>query len=283
MAHSKSPEMYNAVYEALGFPWHYDRMDCTSETEARAVFENGDWLQVNITMPYKPLAYDLATVRTDYARMARGANVLIRMLDGLYADNTDGRGCISYLEQCGCSFEDASVVICGTGPTAQSILYAAARSQAGSLTLLSRTSEKAQAQLRRFNESFASVDPLSARQAGAFFASSYDQAREVIEQADIIIDATSLGMKVGDPAPFDTQLLHAGQTVFDVVYGHGTTTLVDTARKAGCEVYDGEGMLVAQAVQTVYDIQDILHIPLSLDASELFAIMAKAAGFTDHS
>lgn len=60
------------------------------------------------------------------------------------------------------------------------------------------------------------------KQVGFKFG-SYATSRQAIAGADIIIDATPLGMKAGDLAPFDTALLSAGQTVFDVVYGHGET------------------------------------------------------------
>lgn len=60
------------------------------------------------------------------------------------------------------------------------------------------------------------------KQVGFKFG-SYATSRQAIAGADIIIDATPLGMKAGDPAPFDTALLSADQTVFDVVYGHGET------------------------------------------------------------
>ena len=71
------------------------------------------------------------------------------------------------------------------------------------------------------------------KQVGFKFG-SYATSRQAIAGADIIIDATPLGMREGDPAPFDTALLSADQTVFDVVYGHGETALARAARAAGC-------------------------------------------------
>ena len=102
---------------------------------------------------------------------------------------------------------------------------------------------------------------------------------EDLKGADLVIDATPLGMNEGDPTPFDTRCLSPGQTVFDVVYGHGETALLRAAREAGCAAYDGSGMLVAQAVETVRDlaaITGVFSIPAHMD---LFAIMAGAAGF----
>ena len=87
-------------------------------------------------------------------------------------------------------------------------------------------------------------------------------------------------MKAGDPAPFDTALLSAGQTVFDVVYGHGETALARAARAAGCTFLDGAGMLVGQAVVTVGILRDIAgEEALDIPEDELFRLMAQAAEF----
>ena len=87
-------------------------------------------------------------------------------------------------------------------------------------------------------------------------------------------------MREGDPAPFDTSLLSAGQVVFDVVYGHGTTALMSAAREAGCTAYDGAGMLVAQAVVTLNIVSDVVGVEVDLTFDELFDIMARAAAFS---
>ena len=257
--------MHNAAYRALGLDWHYDFADCPAEVEAKAFLERCDWLALNITMPYKPLAFEAATWRSDAACLARGANVLVRRGDELLADNTDGKGCVSYLQRCGVRFEGAKVVVCGTGPTSLAIMNAAEQAGAGRVALLGRDAGKAARALPK-NDS-------------RFVAGSYGESSDLIAEADIIVDATPLGMHEGDPAPFEVSLLSAGQVVFDVVYGHGTTALVAAARDAGCTTYDGAGMLVAQAVETVYDIAGWLDLPVDVASVDLFAVMSQAAGF----
>ena len=278
VAHSKSPVMHNAAYKALGWDWDYGFADCATEDEARAFLAGGDWRALNITMPYKPHALQAADDPTAAAQVAGGANVLIRRADGsLFADNTDGKGCVAYLRRRGVEFANARVVVCGTGPTSISIMHACACADAAEVSLLSRDGLRAACALERYASTCeATVDGLP---AARFAALSYEGAAQVIASADVIVDATSLGMNEGDPAPFDTALLHAGQTVFDVVYGHGETALLHAARAAGCAAYDGAGMLVAQAVETVIDIAAALDgatIPSGLD---LFAVMAETAGF----
>lgn len=294
VAHSKSPAMYNAVYEKLGLSWHYGLMDCETEAEARSFLEKRDFVSINITTPYKPLALEAATARAASARLAKGANVLVRKDDLLIAYNTDGQGCIAYLERCGFDFAGKSVVVCGTGPTSLAILHAAAIAGAAEVVLVGRDKEKAAAVLREYAKEFdllahATIDLPAAKGHHLSFKQAYDHvslkfgsystSTNAISQADLIIDATPLGMKPGDPAPFDTSLLSADQMVFDVVYGHGETALAKAAREAGCTFIDGQGMLVGQAVVTVEIVRDIAGIDVPYSEDELFVIMSQAAGF----
>lgn len=270
VAHSKSPAMHNAAYRALGLDWEYGFADRATQAEARAFLAGGDWRACNVTMPYKPLALEMADEPSVAAQIAGGANVLVRGENGaILADNTDGIGCVSYLQRCGVRFPDARVVVCGTGPTAVSIMYACVRAQTGSIALLSRDAQRAARAVGAY---------AAAGGGGCVEALAYGDASSRIRAADIIVDATSLGMHAGDPSPFDTALLHARHAVFDVVYGHGETALVAAAHAAGCRVFDGSGMLVAQAVETIRDIAaaiDGFAVPEDVD---LFEIMAQAAG-----
>lgn len=115
----------------------------------------------------------------------------------------------------------------------------------------------------------------SARIAGG----SYADSCEYLAACDLVVNATPLGMNAEDPAPFDTSVLRAGQTVFDCVYGHGTTELVRAAREAGCSTSNGASMLVAQAVATVRIVCEAAGVPVGLSDEELFAAMATAADF----
>ncbi|MEY8461456.1 shikimate dehydrogenase [Eggerthellaceae bacterium 24-137] len=296
VGHSKSPAMYNAVYEKAGLHWHYGLMDLPTVDEAEAFLAARDFLSINITTPYKPEALAAADVQAASARLAHGANVLVNKEGALIAYNTDGQGCVAYLERAGIAFKGKSVVVCGTGPTSLSILHAVAQAGPAEVVLVGRDKARAQTVMRAYADELGAligkVVDMPAMKEGhlsfaelykqvAFKFGSYDTSKQAIAAADIIIDATPLGMREGDPAPFDTALLSAGQTVFDVVYGHGETALAHAARAAGCTFLDGAGMLVGQAVVTVGILRDITgEASLDMSEDELFALMANAAGFT---
>ncbi|MEG2530658.1 MAG: shikimate dehydrogenase [Raoultibacter sp.] len=294
IAHSKSPVMHNALYEAVGLDWNYGVMDCATPEEAREFLASRDFLGLNVTMPYKPLAYEVASVKASTAKLARGANVLAVKDDNLLAFNVDGQGFVTYLESTGFSFAGKNVVVCGTGPTSLATLHAAALAGANSITLIGRNKERAERTITAYLTDFGRLSlaamgaPASeahhrsfreAYEEPSFFFGSYQTSTQAITAADLIVDATPCGMHPGDKAPFDTDLLREGHVVFDVVYGHGETALVSAARGAGCQAYDGSGMLVAQAVATAVVLFEVNDVQVSLGTDEMFRIMADAAAF----
>lgn len=295
VAHSKSPAMYNAVYEKLGFPWHYGFADLATHDEARDFLANSDWLSINITTPYKPDAYEAATVKAASAQLAKGVNLLIRKEGQALGFNVDGDGCIRFLEREGVSFSECKAVVCGTGPTATSIVHALASAGAAEVTMLGRDKERAARIMRRYADDYRHLArtaiPMPAATDGhlGFVDAyehvdlkygSYETSTRAIQGADVIIDATILGMAEGDPAPFDTDLLSSDQVVMDTVYGHGITALVKAAKEHGCHTFDGAGMLVAQAAISATMVCEVSNVELDYSFDQLFDIMAKAAGFS---
>lgn len=295
VAHSKSPAMYNAVYERMDLPWRYDRADLATSEEARAFIAKRAYLSINITTPYKPEAYAAATVKAATAQLAEGVNLLVAKEDQLIGYNVDGQGCVRFLEREGMDFRERAVAVCGTGPTAVSILHAVVVAGARQVLLLGRDKERTRRVLERYVETYRHLASTAislpapednhlgfaeAYEHADYKFGTYETSKNAIAQADVIIDATVLGMREGDPAPFDAALLSAGQTVMDTVYGHGETALVRAAREAGCRAFDGAGMLVSQGALTATILCEIENVGNVPSYDELFDIMATAAGFS---
>ena len=295
ISHSKSPAMYQAVYDRMGLNWTYDLKDCATKEEAQSFLDERRYLSINVTTPYKPLAYDAATARAASAKLARGANLLVKKGDVVMAFNTDGQGCVSYLERTGCSFAGARVAVCGTGPTALAILHACAQAGADQVLLLSRDKRRSRAALTAYVETLgelasATIDLAPAKthhrtlgetyEKTSFKFGSYATSTKAIAASDLIVNATPLGMHPDDASPISPMLFHASQTAFDAVYGHGETAFFKAARAAGAVALDGSGMLVAQAVATVSTLCDINGIATCPSSDDLFDVMEAAAGFT---
>ena len=96
-------------------------------------------------------------MRAASASLAHGANVLVNKGGALIAYNTDGQGCVAYLEGAGVSFAGKSVVVCGTGPTALSILHAVAQAGPADVLLLGRDKERAHRVMRTYADELGAM------------------------------------------------------------------------------------------------------------------------------
>lgn len=276
VAHSYSPVMHNAVYQANHLNWSYAAIDCPAPTDALHMIDlvrTGEYRGLNVTMPYKQLAMEQADVVDSAAMAAGGANVLVRVGNELHAHNTDGAGGVGAVTRVS-GIEPAGryVAVCGTGPTSVAIACAFANSGAAEVVLLSRSFDKA----AKTVELLSSV--LGSKAAASLRAADYSTAWRLIPTRDIVVDATPRGMKPDDEAIIDPLLFHKGQVVMDVVYNHGLTKLVAGAREAGATAFDGVEMLVEQAALSVeiwadvygYDFEvsrELMRGPLPLSPS----------------
>lgn len=275
IAHSLSPALYETVFRELGLPWRYCCMDAPDKTAARRALLLPDCLASNVTTPYKALALELADTCDISAVFARGANLLVRFDGETRAFNTDGWGFAFDFVHRGLIFEGKRIVVCGTGPTARSIACAAALRAAASVTLLSRSERRALETKRDFRTLAERVD--SSAQEGDSFAprlrfESYEKGRFALETADVVVDATPLGLHAGDPAPFDCAILHPWQVACDVVYGKGVTAFARGAQQAGCRFFDGRGMLAGQAVRAFRLVCQAAERACPLSDEDLFSL-----------
>ena len=267
IAHSLSPALYKAAFEAVGLDWEYELRDVATPEEALAVITDGDWAALNVTTPYKGLALEAATKGETNAQAAGGANLLVRGEEGILGFNTDGTGCAAFLARNGLHPQKMNVAVCGTGPTARAIVYALSCAGVQKVALFSRDKDRA----------------IRAAQStcGGVFAQTYEDGMPFLVMADLIIDATTLGMHEGDAAPFNTDIaLGASQTVVDTVYGHGETALIRAAKAKGCRTFDGKGMLglvAAVSLQTVLSVRkDEEHMSFPLVYGAMAEVLAAA-------
>jgi shikimate dehydrogenase len=248
LEHSLSPAMHNAVYAELGLDWAYVPLAVSDETGLRRLFAAARSLHIvglNITMPYKEAVLELCDEVATAARMAGAVNTVHCSGDGkLIGYNTDGRGMLESLST-DASFDPAGkrVVLLGAGGAAGGAFVALILAKAAAITVVNRNVERAEELLDRM-----------AMRAGdiALDAETPDGAESAVHEADLIINATPVGMKPGSGTPVPVQWLDAGQVVLDMVYGTAAPTqLVTGARAAGATALDGLGMLVAQGATAV--------------------------------
>jgi len=239
IAHSKSPQLHGHWLKSYGLAGHYIPMDVTQEdlkTVLRALPKAG-FVGANVTVPHKEAALRLADHVSDRAALIGAANTLVFQDDGaIHADNTDGYGFMQNLRSGASDWnpKDGPAVVFGAGGASRAVLQGLLEAGVPEILLTNRTRARADQLQEEFGPRITVID--------------WVQAGNVIENAELVVNTTSLGM-TGQPelrVPLDG--LQAGAVVTDLVYAPLQTPLLKTAEEAGCTTVDGLGMLLHQAV-----------------------------------
>lgn len=235
--HSLSPLFQNAALRAAGIPIEYTTWDVTQDALGAAVQRLRDEAGAgNVTVPHKACVAALCDRVTAVAERAAAVNTfwVERSPAGnrLVGDNTDVAGVSAALVALvGATPRDARVLLLGAGGAASAVLCALEQWPGISVVVRNRDATRAAALVARF----------------ATIARSSDDDR-VLADADIVINATSLGLRPRDPLPCDPSRLRSGARVLDLVYARGGngTAWVQAAVARGLAAIDGTTMLVEQ-------------------------------------
>lgn len=251
ITHSLSPAMHNAAFKACGtsavmFPYDPQSPQGYSAwcRSVRAAQAPADVCGFCTTVPYKIRALQECATVDGRARAIGAVNTVTRSPQGdLRGNNTDASGFGQALssgldETLGISLSGATAVLFGTGGVARAMLYELLAREVGQVVVVSRRMENAQALIAELSPSHAGDTVCRA---------ATDIGDEV---ADVLINATPLGLKPEDPSIVDAETIAThGRYVFDAVYRPvGTTRLVSAARAVGVPAQDGRLMLVEQGV-----------------------------------
>ncbi|WP_170515404.1 shikimate dehydrogenase [Ruegeria atlantica] len=239
IVHSKSPQLHGHWLKKYGLAGHYIPVDVAPEdleTVLRTLPKAG-FVGANVTVPHKEAALRIADHVSERASVIGAANTLVFQDDGtIHADNTDGYGFMQNLRSGAPDWvpSDGPVVVFGAGGAARAVLQGLLDAGVPQIMLTNRTRARADQLKDEFGDRITVVDWL--------------QAGNVIEEAELVVNTTSLGMQ-GQPelrVPLDG--LQAGAVVTDLVYAPLQTHLLKSAEEAGCTTVDGLGMLLHQAV-----------------------------------
>ncbi len=239
VAHSKSPNVHGYWLRKYGLKGHYIPMDIAPEKLADLLPRLADlgFVGANVTIPHKEKVMDIADLITDRATLIGAANTLIFRKDGrIHADNTDGYGFIENIRQAIPDWNPKSgpAVVFGAGGASRAVLASLLDVGVPQIMLTNRTRIRAEKLKEDFGNRVQVVE--------------WVQAGNVLEDADLVVNTTSLGM-TGKPemrVPLDG--LKRGAIVNDLVYTPLRTRLLATAEGKGCRTVDGLGMLLHQAV-----------------------------------
>ena len=245
IAHTLSPAMHNAAFAALGLDWVYVPIRVRSrdlEDAVRGIRAMG-WAGINVTIPHKEKVVRFVDRLSPEARLTGAVNTIVAGPRGLSGHNTDGRGFVAALAR-ERRFRPAGrrVVILGAGGAARGIAVALLRGGAGELVILNRTSRRAAALARHLARAFP-----RARIAGGPLTA--DRAAQAFEGADLLVNATPVGMGRTSHRGLPLARLPRRAIVSDIVYRPARTPLLTRAAACGLRTQDGLGMLLHQGAE----------------------------------
>jgi shikimate dehydrogenase len=229
----KAPLVYNPYFASAGVNAVVVPMGCKPEHFAavlRGLFTLENMRGALITMPHKVPAAALVDALSPTASVAGSVNAVKRLPDGrLLGDMFDGEGFVRGLRRKGAELRGARALVVGSGGVGSAIAASLAAAGVGSLALYDLHAPAAQALAARLGEHYPQV------RVGT---GSSDPAG-----ADLVVNATPLGMNRGDPLPVDVARIAPQAFVGEVVMKTEMTPFLTAARARGCRVQVGSDML----------------------------------------
>lgn len=239
IAQSKSPQLHKHWLKTYGLQGFYIPMDIASADlrDVLLTLPKMGFIGINVTAPHKEAVLQLADLVTDRATLIGAANTLIFRKDGkIHADNTDGYGFLENLKAGAPQWVPklGPAVVLGAGGAARAVVASLLDAGVPEILISNRTRIRAEKMVDDFGHRLQVVD--------------WIQAGNVLEEAVLTVNTTSLGM-IGKPelrVPLDG--LRKGTIATDLVYAPLQTNFLREAAAQGCTTVDGLGMLLHQAV-----------------------------------
>ena len=244
VAHSKSPLIHAEFARQTGQDLEYSRLLAPLDGFRATVeaFRSAGGSGLNVTLPFKLEAFELAQRLSDRARDAAAVNTLKFTADGIFGDNTDGVGLVRDLEgNLGVAIAGRRVLLMGAGGAAQGVAGPLLAACPAALVVGNRTVDKARALVERFRA-----------RAGRADVRGSGYAELAGRQFDLVINATSASLSDTVPQLPDA-IFAAGCAAYDMMYGKGLTPFLELAQRQGASrLADGLGMLVEQAAESFF-------------------------------
>ncbi|MDQ6630269.1 MAG: shikimate dehydrogenase [Verrucomicrobiota bacterium] len=259
--HSASPAMQNAGIAALNLNWRYLAFEVHPQNlrEAIAGAKAMKFIGLNLTVPHKLLALEMCDVLDTSAKMWGAVNTIrfegkskngewIPLTEIPAAEiseirshgfNTDADAITQSLpEDLKIELRGAKVLLLGAGGAGRVAALKLAVENISEIFLINRTVQKAEEIASEIRERFPTVK----------VETGYPKS-----SVDLLLNATSLGLKESDASPLDEKRFSFSQTraVYDMIYRPAETPLLRNAKNAGCKTANGIGMLLYQGAKAL--------------------------------
>ncbi len=244
VSHSISPAMHNTAFDALGLDFSYMAFDVSKEDLPTAVegLKKINCCNFNLTMPLKTAIIPLLDEIDEAAELAQSVNTCVCQDGKLVGYTTDGIGFLQSMKDCGIKYSGTTITILGAGGAATSIITQAAMEGVEKINIF-----------KRKNASFQKVVDFADRLTKStecdlfvYDMEDIDILNFSLQESDILINSTNVGMGDDDRSLVPKEFLHPGLTVCDVIYHPAETRLLKDAKACGCKTMNGKYMLLYQ-------------------------------------
>lgn len=239
ISHSRSPIIHGYWLKRYGIAGTYERVPVKPEDLPGffARLRDNGFVGCNVTLPHKEAAFRAVRTADEATRRLGVVNTVFERDGELCGTNTDGEGFLASLagDLPGWQAKDKTVMILGAGGATRAIVGALIDRDAKRILIVNRTRARAEELKHDFGPR---VEP-----------KDWSEVARSLEDADLLVNTTSLGMTGQPPLTLDLETLPKTAVVTDVVYAPLETDLLKRARARGNPTVPGLGMLLHQAVR----------------------------------
>jgi shikimate dehydrogenase len=244
VAHSFSPQMHNAAFNALGINAEYLAVHVKEqELSLFAARARKEFAGFNITVPHKNAIIPFLDSISDECRLTGSVNTVINSGGRLHGESTDGYGLETAIrEEFGIPVKGNCFLFLGTGGTVKAVSFHFAAQGAKTLFFANRTVSKSQTLIDELEDKYP--------ETGYDCCSPEDikLMDQFVTCSAAVIQCTSLGLKPEDPSPLDDRFFRAGKCYYDTIYKN--TAFLKIAGEKGCRSSGGLSMLLHQGAKS---------------------------------
>ena len=243
IGHTLSPLMHNEAFRQLGWDAIYLAFSVRPEHLMRVLESMAQmgFAGVNLTIPLKEVAFLELDTLDETAQLLGAVNTIRFNENEIKGYNTDGIGFLRAIDEAfGLPLNDCSLFVLGAGGAGRAVALASAAAGARELMLHDADPNRCQQVAEEIKNRYPSM-----------LVQAVDKNARVdaVRTANVVVQATPIGMRVEDASPLPEEAFTKDQKLFDLIYMYPETATMRVAKKSGAACANGLGMLLHQGVE----------------------------------
>ena len=228
--HSLSPKLHNHWIKENKINATYDKKQLNESNIEEIIGEvkKGKINGINVTVPFKKSVIPFLDQLTPLAKEVQSVNTIFKKDNKVVGDNTDIGGFEKSLKYINYDIKNKNVFILGAGGVVPSIILALKRLGAAKIILSNRTKEKTDDLKKKYTD----LEIIDWGETPDF---------------DMIINATSLGLKKNDQIKLNYAEIGTNKLFYDIIYNPSKTKFLSEAKQFGNQIENGKMMFIYQA------------------------------------